>query len=619
MVRPSSFACLLLALLLSACGRTAVPGGGVHSRPRSDAGYRYRIDLTDRTDDRFRVVLTPPALPAGEAVFQLPATVPGTYEIEDWGRMVVDLRAIAVDGGPIAVRRDGVNRFVIADGASLGELRYEMDDSLDAGLREHEPYPMASTDIDHDHVVINPFGVFGYFEGAREVPFETVYRLPPGWEAASALVAHQRGDELTYRARDYDDLVDAPVLMGELDLRTLRVAGTEIVIALFAPPRARHGLDADATARAVEPVLEATARWLGGLPVQRYAFLVRTGGRMVRGGIFGAHEHRTSSFYYLPAGIEVEQVAHMAAHEFFHIVTPLNLRSDIIDEFDFATPRPSRHLWFYEGVTEYCSWHLRAKGGLIGERAFFGQLRDKLFMADGYDWELPLIELGLGCYDRHADEYGNVYQKAALVAWALDLEIQRLSGGATDLRDTIRTLIGRYGPDRPFAEDELFGAIAAACGQPGVIAFLEAHVAGGRTPDFDALLAPVGLDYLPVRAEPWVDSRWPVMMPVDGAIVVWGLAVEDVPEGFLPGDRVVEIDGAPADAADLPALAAREAGLPPGETVRFTVVRGEARLELECTSRAGSVGVRHALRARRVLDAETAARRRRWLSYPGGG
>ena len=38
-------------------------------------------------------------------------------------------------------------------------------------------------------------------------------------------------------------------------------------------------------------------------------------------------------------------VTDMAAHEFFHIVTPLNIHSEIIEHFNFATPTPSQHLW----------------------------------------------------------------------------------------------------------------------------------------------------------------------------------------------------------------------------------------------------------------------------------
>ncbi len=104
-------------------------------------------------------------------------------------------------------------------------------------------------------------------------------------------------------------------------------------------------------------------------------------------------------------------------------------------------------------------------------------------------------------------------------------------------------------------------------------------------------------------------------MPDGDGIAVWSLAAEDLPDGFRPGDRITAIDGAAIAAVNLPGLAGRETALTPGDTVSFIIARGEERVALTCTARAGTVGTRHALRALRVLTLDQAARRKRWLSY----
>jgi len=43
---------------------------------------------------------------------------------------------------------------------------------------------------------------------------------------------------------------------------------------------------------------------------------------------------------------------------------------------------------------------------------------------------------------------------------------------------------------------------------------------------------------------------------------------------------------------------------------------GDQRVERTCTARAGTIPSSHAFRALRVLDADQAARRTRWLTYP---
>ena len=52
-----------------------------------------------------------------------------------------------------------------------------------------------------------------------------------------------------------------------------------------------------------------------------------------------------------------------AAHEFFHIVTPLSIHSEEIQYFDFNQPKMSEHLWLYEGSTEYHAHMVQEKYG----------------------------------------------------------------------------------------------------------------------------------------------------------------------------------------------------------------------------------------------------------------
>ena len=65
-------------------------------------------------------------------------------------------------------------------------------------------------------------------------------------------------------------------------------------------------------------------------------------------------------------------VVRVAAHEFFHIVTPLNIHSKEIGDFDFINPKMSKHLWMYEGVTEYFAGHVKVYGGMQTTQEYLG-------------------------------------------------------------------------------------------------------------------------------------------------------------------------------------------------------------------------------------------------------
>ena len=60
-----------------------------------------------------------------------------------------------------------------------------------------------------------------------------------------------------------------------------------------------------------------------------------------------------------------QNVRDFAAHEFFHIITPLSIHSEEIGNFDYSDPKMSKHLWLYEGVTEYFAGHVQVRQGLM--------------------------------------------------------------------------------------------------------------------------------------------------------------------------------------------------------------------------------------------------------------
>ena len=125
-----------------------------------------------------------------------------------------------------------------------------------------------------------------------------------------------------------------------------------------------------------------------------------------------------------------QQLRDFAAHEFFHIVTPLNIHSEEIGSFDFNDPKMSKHLWMYEGMTEYFAGSVQVKYGLVSPEQYLQMISQKIQIAGQFPRDLPFTELSLGALDEHADKYYNVYQKGALIGAALDIELRFLSNGS---------------------------------------------------------------------------------------------------------------------------------------------------------------------------------------------
>lgn len=71
----------------------------------------------------------------------------------------------------------------------------------------------------------------------------------------------------------------------------------------------------------------------------------------------------------------------------------------------------SKHLWLYEGVTEYFSWLVRVQSGIITEEEFINEMTNKLYGADRYGI-FSFTEMSKNVLKPHYQElYVDVYLK----------------------------------------------------------------------------------------------------------------------------------------------------------------------------------------------------------------
>jgi predicted metalloprotease with PDZ domain len=282
---------------------------------------------------------------------------------------------------------------------------------------------------------------------------------PPTWQAATAL--HEVGG--VFEAESYDALVDSPVLLGRLTTDSICVTGVPVRVAVHSP---KSQMTATQLAGAMRGMLQAAGRFLGGLPVDRYVFLFDFA-PVAKGDATGAWEHAYSSEYALPEqpfSPELgDAITWMAAHEFFHIVTPLHLHSEIVERFNYQRPVPSRHLWLYEGVTEWASQKLRQEGGLESLEQYLDEIAVKARRdRTQFDTTYSLTDLARTSYTATgARQYANIYQRGALVAGLLDIRLLELSGGTRGLKSLVLDLSRDYGVSRPFPEDSLIDIVVA--------------------------------------------------------------------------------------------------------------------------------------------------------------
>jgi predicted metalloprotease with PDZ domain len=465
----------------------------------SQKEYRYSIDLVNVENDMVKVELIPPALEGNVAKFCFPSMVPGTYEVYNFGRFISDLKAIGKNNAAIKVERKGHNVFELSPANQVEKITYLVEDTWDTKIKEKVVFEPGGTNIEKGkNFVINTHGFFGFIDGQLDKPFVLEFNKPDGFYPATGLTDVTVGSKTDQiKVFGYHDLVDSPILYAMPDTTTVMVGNTKVLVANYSPNKK---INSRFIASTIQEVLYAQRDYLGGeLPVDKYAFLFYLTDKSTLSGSHGALEHSYSSLYVMPEMDSVyleQQIRDVAAHEFFHIVTPLNIHSTEIGDFDFLNPKMSEHLWLYEGMTEYAAHHAQAKAGIIDIDAFLKVMMGKYESSlEVYNDTMSFTFMSKNVLsEKIHSQYGNVYEKGALIGMCLDIYLRHYSKGEYGTQDLMRDLSKKYGKMKSFRDEDLFNEIEKLT-YPEIGMFLRKHVGGKEPLPIKDVLDKVGLIY----------------------------------------------------------------------------------------------------------------------------
>lgn len=466
----------------------------------NDGGYEVSIDLTRVVSDKIKVSIHVPPIQDDVIEFQMPKIVPGTYSISDFGRFVSSFRALDEAKGALQVKRLDKNRWEISGATNLHTISYWIEDTFDTSKPSKIFEPGGTNFEEGKNFILNPFGICGYIKDMQNLEYKVNFIHNKDHFGSSALdkeVISETEDQ--FSASNYFDLSDAPIMYCAPDTATIPVGNCMVQISVYSP---NGVLNAQSVKESISSTLEAQRKYLGGdLPVDRYAVLIYLFSGQSNSGASGALEHSYSTLLCLPeAPIEAlgQTFKDVTAHEFFHIVTPLNIHSEHIHDYDFINPSMSQHLWLYEGVTEYSAHHAQVRDQQITDRQFLNVIRQKMATSEFYQQDLPFTELSIGALDKHESQYGNVYQKGALIGLCLDLMLLDKSEGTYSLQGLLKDLSKTYGKNKAFEDQKLFDIITGMTYEE-VGDFLRTHVAGKTPLPYAELLDKAGVVYTPEK------------------------------------------------------------------------------------------------------------------------
>lgn len=597
------------------------------------ASIHYCIIPINPQAHLFQVTLTVSEPDSEGQRLSLPAWIPGSYLIRDFAKHVVQLSAES-RAHPLPVQKLDKSTWLCAPSAGPLTVRYQVY-AWDSSVR--------AAQLDTFHGFFNGTSVFLRVEGQAERPC-TVTILPPEgesyrrWRVATALPRagaepYGFGD---YQAKDYEELIDHPVEMGEFSLATFEACGVPHDIAITGHYRA----DMERLCRDLKILCEYHIRFFGEpAPMDRYVFLVTAVGEG-----YGGLEHRASTALLcnrsdLPrageSGIreEYRNFLGLCSHEYFHAWNIKRIKPAAFMPYNLKGENYTCLLWAFEGITSYYDELALARSGLISEAQYLevlGQTITRVLRGSGR-FKQSLAESSFDAWTKFYQQDENApnaivsyYTKGALAALALDLTLRRETQGRCSLDEVMRALWEAYGKTGMGVPENGVEQLAAEVSGLDLSAFFESALRGTEDLPLQELLASVGVGYALRALESGEDKGG---KPGQGGMPRTQLGIRLAPNereaqlshvfaggaaqlaGLSAGDSLVAVDGIRVTARNLEGVIG---AYPVGATVHIHAFRQDKLRQFEVTLKAAPQDT-CVLTMEQAAEPAAAAARQSWL------
>ena len=440
-------------------------------------GIHYQVQVLDLHAHLFLVTLTIARPAAGQRV-SLPVWIPGSYLVREFSKNLQRLQARQDDQSIAVMQRDKCSWQVDSAPGKPLIFSYEIY-AFDNSVR--------TAWLDAARGFFNGTSLFLQVADQQDTPHALellIDKTPAHWQVATGLTAHKINANGfgTYRAANYDELVDCPVEMG-LFWRGSFVAGglPHQLVVTGAPP----SFDGARLLADTQTICEAEIRFWHGTeadtrashkpPHQNYLFMLNA----VDNG-YGGLEHRNSTALIctrqdLPRLSQAVTTTEtkpkqpesyttllgLISHEYFHTWNVKRLRPAEFSRYDYAQENYTQLLWFFEGFTSYYDDLLLRRAGLIDDNAYLKLLTktiNQVLQTPGRDVQ-SVAQSSFDAWVKYyrADENTpnatvSYYTKGALVALCLDLTLRQ--EGKTNLDAVMRALWQRC-QGGPMTQDDL--------------------------------------------------------------------------------------------------------------------------------------------------------------------
>ena len=537
---------------------------------------------------------------------KMPVWTPGSYLVREFSKNIESLTAEA-DGKPVAAGKIRKNIWHInTQGVNNLTVKYRVY-AFEISVR--------TSFVDVSHAFLSSPDIFLYPDGMLHEA-ATIHIAPyKDWQKVSTSLEAVNNDAFTLHSPNYDILFDSPIEVGTQDVFGFETGGVKYEVAMVGGgtyDKARLKKD-------LAKIIEEETAIYGENPNKHYTFIVHN---YLRGG--GGLEHLSSTVWGASRAAYATESGYqnfleLAAHEHFHLWNVKRLRPIALGPFDYDNENYTTNLWIAEGFTAYYQNLIVRRTHLYDVENYLNILAADINTLENQPGA-KIQSVADASFDAWIKAYrpnensGNTtisyYNKGALIAMLLDLEIINETKGAKSLDDVMHYMYHEYykNKGRGYTDEEFKAGLELMAGKT-LDDFYKNYITGLTPFDYNKYLHYAGYqltDELADRNDPALGistinaNNKVVVATVTRGSAAWidGLNVNDEITA-VDGNHVTNLDGLLNDKK-------------PGDKLTFSILRDGLSITIPVTL-TKSTRVKYIIKSLESTDAAQIAVQKKWL------
>ena len=474
---------------------------------------------------------------------KMPVWAPGSYLVREFSKNVEDLKVSGNKGNNLKFEKINKNTW------KINSLK---NDKIKINYRVYAfEVSVRTSFVDASHAFLSPTGIFMYVNGQIKQPATVTINPVNGWDKISTGLEGVNGKANTFYAPDFDVLYDSPIEVGNQDVFVFTAAGVKHEVAMYGG----GNYDKERLKTDMAKIVEEETRIFVTNPNKRYVFIVHNHNS---GG--GGLEHLNSTVLGATRFSYTSENAYkgflsLVAHEYFHLWNVKRLRPVALGPFDYDTENYTSNLWIAEGFTAYYDNLILRRASFYAPERYLDVVTNEINLVENQPGN-RIQPVGEASFDAWIKQYRpnenskntgiSYYNKGALVALVMDLEIINATKGEKSLDDLMKAMYDEYfvKQKRGYTDAE-FKTMAEKIAGKSFDKIYADYVNGTKMIDYSQILGYAGLSLENTSAQRNETFLGVTSSNKDGKIMINSVARNSSAwkDGLSVNDEIIGMDG----------------------------------------------------------------------------